>query len=232
MKDPAESAGPDFPLEEQLQKHLPGLRAFVAGRVDRLVHAKESNADIVQSVCREVLEHIDRFEHRSEAGFKQWLYRTAERKIIDRYRYYTADKRDAGRELPPSASEPSTDGDLLAAALRDAQRGGPTPSHEAIAREELLRTSRAFEGLPPIYREVILLSRVHGVPHADIAKRLGKTEGAVRNLLYRGLGALTDRLAEGSAEAAAASAEARGERAARRPDETPPPGALRRRSAG
>ena len=232
MGDPAASAGPDgFPLEELLNKHLPGLRAFVASRVDRLVHAKESNADIVQSVCREVLEHIDRFEHRSEAGFKQWLYRTAERKIIDRYRYYTADKRDAARELPPAQSEPSSDGDLLAAALRDAQGGRPTPSHEAIAREELLRTSRAFEGLPPVYREVILLSRVHGVPHAEIAKRLGKTEGAVRNLLYRGLGALTDRLAQGSAEAAAAG-EALRERAARRPDETPPSGALRRRSAG
>lgn len=231
MGDPAASAGPDgFPLEELLNKHLPGLRAFVAGRVDRLVHAKESNADIVQSVCREVLEHIDRFEHRSEAGFKQWLYRTAERKIIDRYRYYTADKRDAARELPPSPSEPSSDGDLLAAALRDAQGGRPTPSHEAIAREELLRTSRAFEGLPAVYREVILLSRVHGVPHAEIARRLGKTEGAVRNLLYRGLGALTDRLAQGSAEAAAAG-EALRERA-RRPDETPPPGALRARSAG
>ena len=53
---------------------------------------------LVQSVCRKVIEHIDRFEHRSEAGFKQWLYRTAERKIIDRYRYYTADKREAARE--------------------------------------------------------------------------------------------------------------------------------------
>jgi RNA polymerase sigma-70 factor, ECF subfamily len=213
-----------FPVEELIARHLPGLRAYVAGRVDRLVHSKESNADIVQSVCREVLEHIARFEHRSEAGFKQWLYRTAERKIIDRYRYYTAEKRDAAREVPPlPTGEASEDADILALALRDAQGGRPTPSHEAIAREELLRTSRAFEGLPPVYREVILLSRVHGMPHAEIAKRLGKSEGAVRNLLYRGLGALTDRLAVPGAPGAAKH-QANG-------DETPPPGALRR-SAG
>ena len=222
---PAPRDPDDFPVEELIARHLPGLRAYVAGRVDRLVHAKESNADIVQSVCREVLEHIDRFEHRSEAGFKQWLYRTAERKIIDRYRYYTADKRDAAREVPPlPAGDASEDGDILALALRDAHGGRPTPSHEAIAREELLRTSRAFEGLPAVYREVILLSRVHGLPHAEIAKRLGKSEGAVRNLLYRGLGALTDRLAAGTApDAAQRQVNA---------DDTPPPGALRRRSAG
>jgi len=187
---PAPRDPDDFPVEELIARHLPGLRAYVAGRVDRLVHAKESNADIVQSVCREVLEHIARFEHRSEAGFKQWLYRTAERKIIDRYRYYTAEKRDA-------------------------------------AREELLRTSRAFEGLPPVYREVILLSRVHGVPHSEIARRLGKSEGAVRNLLYRGLGALTDRLAAGLGDADG------GERArAQAADETPLPDGARRRSGG
>jgi RNA polymerase sigma-70 factor (ECF subfamily) len=221
---PAPRDPDDFPVEQLIAQHLPGLRAYVAGRVDRLVHAKESNADIVQSVCREVLEHIDRFEHRSEAGFKQWLYRTAERKIIDRYRYYTADKRDAAREVPPlPAGDASEDADLLALALRDAHGGRPTPSHEAIAREELLRTSRAFEGLPAVYREVILLSRVHGLPHAEIAKRLGKSEGAVRNLLYRGLGALTDRLAAGAAGSVPHEAAN---------DETPPPGALRRRSAG
>jgi RNA polymerase sigma factor (sigma-70 family) len=212
------AAPDDFPVDALIEKHLPGLRAYVASRVDRLVHAKESNADIVQSVCREVLEHIARFEHRSEAGFKQWLYRTAERKIIDRYRYYTADKRDAAREVPPPPADASEDGNFLAQALHDAAGLRPTPSHEAIAREELLRTSRAFEGLPPVYREVILLSRVHGVPHAEIARKLGKSEGAVRNLLYRGLGALTDRLANG-VEAGAVPAV----------DETPPPAEAARR---
>jgi len=217
-RKPAPDAPDDFPIEALIEKHLPGLRAYVASRVDRLVHSKESNADIVQSVCREVLEHIDRFAHRSEAGFKQWLYRTAERKIIDRYRYYTAEKRDASREVPPPPEGASDDGGLLAQALHEAAGLRPTPSHEAIAREELLRTSRAFEGLPAVYREVILLSRVHGMPHAEIARRLGKSEGAVRNLLYRGLGALTDRLANGEGDRTAKAAA----------DETPPEAARRR----
>ena len=195
---------------ELISTHLPGLRAYVAVRVDRLVDARESRADIVQSVCREVLEHMHRFVHGSEDEFRQWLYRTAERKIIDRYRYWKAEKRDAARDrpqfphegLPQDWDEPAT--------------GRASPSEEAIAREELVRTSRAFDELPAHYREVIVLSRLSGLPHAEIAQRLGKSEGAVRNLLYRGLAALTDRLR-------AADAARAGEASQFGPAPTPPP---------
>ena len=178
---------PDVDLDVMLTRHLPALRNYVRGRVDRLVAAKESSADLVQSVCREVIEHIDRFEHRSEAGFRQWLYRTAERKIIDRFRYYTADKRDAGRE---TRADDLADG----GAIHDTRGLFYTPSHDAIVREELGAAASAFDGLPDHYQQVIIMSRVQGLTHAQIAKRIGRSEGAVRNLLYRGLAAISDAL--------------------------------------
>jgi RNA polymerase sigma factor (sigma-70 family) len=171
-------------MEEMLEKHLPALRAWIRHRSDRLVASKESSSDLAQSVCREVIEHIGRFEHKSEEGFKQWLYRTAERKIIDRYRYYTAGKREASREQADNGDGPVDPVHLLF----------PTPSQDAIAREELAAAERAFSRLPEHYREVILLSRVKGLSHAEIAQRLGRSEGAVRNLLYRGLAAISDEL--------------------------------------
>ncbi len=174
----------ELPLDDMLEEHLPALQAYVRGRVDRLVQAKESSSDLVQSVCREVIEHIDRFEHRSAAGFKQWLYRTAERKIIDRFRYYTAEKRNAAREAP----------DLSQSLLADARGLFYTPSHDAMMREELVRAQAAFEKLPDHYQQVIVLSRLQGFSHAQIAEHLGRTEGAVRNLLYRGLAAISDAL--------------------------------------
>jgi RNA polymerase sigma factor (sigma-70 family) len=178
---------PDVDLDVMLSRHLPALRNYVRGRVDRLVAAKESSADLVQSVCREVIEHIDRFEHRSEAGFRQWLYRTAERKIIDRFRYYTADKRDAGRE---TRSDDLPDG----GAIHDTRGLFYTPSHDAMVREELHAATSAFDALPEHYRQVIILSRMQGMTHAHIAERIGRSEGAVRNLLYRGLAAISDAL--------------------------------------
>ena len=188
--DEVEARGEDsLDVEGMIEQHLPGLRAYVRLRSDRLLRAKESESDLVQSVCREVLEHAERFQHRSEAGFRQWLYRTAERKIIDRFRYYNAEKRSAGREVA------GADLGLEDSGLLQAYGGLVTPSRDAMAREELHRVEAAFERLPADYREIIVLARIVGLPHADIAKQLGRTPSSIRNALYRGLALLADDLA-------------------------------------
>jgi len=58
-------------------------------------HCTEETVDLVQSVCREVLQHRERFAHPEERGFQRWLYRTALRKIAHRAEYWRAAKRDA-----------------------------------------------------------------------------------------------------------------------------------------
>ncbi|HTE05059.1 MAG TPA: sigma-70 family RNA polymerase sigma factor [Planctomycetota bacterium] len=177
----AATAADTMDLDAMLTAHLPALRAYVRHRADRLVSRKESVSDLVQSVCREVIEHLDRYEHPSAEGFRQWLFRTAERKIIDRYRYYTAEKRDAGREIDEGT--PTTPPALFL-----------TPSRDAIGREDLAAAEAAFARLSGPAQEVIMLSRVQGLSHAEIAQRMQRSEGAVRNLLYRGLAAISDAL--------------------------------------
>lgn len=186
----AAATGDGNAVEQLLERHMPGLRAFVRLRADRVVRAKESSSDLVQSVCREVLEHMDRFQYRSETGFKQWLYRTAERKIIDRFRYYNAAKRAANREVLDGGSD-SGDGDSDSDLL-DSYRSFYTPSHDAMVREELRQVESAFDRLPADYREIITLSRIVGLSNARIAEEMGRTEASVRNALYRGLALLSD----------------------------------------
>ena len=77
--------------EEDLRKRL---------RAGEFVRARESSSDLVQSVCREVLANIGRFQHPSESAFKQWLFREALRKIVDRRDYWLAEKREVLREVP------------------------------------------------------------------------------------------------------------------------------------
>ena len=167
---------PPLPLDELLERHLPELRAYLRRRARGLLAARESASDLAQSVCREVIEHVDRFEHGAEESFRAWLYRTAERKLVDRYRYYTATKRDGVRVEEDGDGNGSSRLPLPA-----------TPSHQAVAREELAAAEAALARLEPAQREAILLSRVEGLPHAEIARRMGRSEGAVRNLVYRGL---------------------------------------------
>jgi RNA polymerase sigma-70 factor (ECF subfamily) len=173
-------------VEVLLQRYLPGLHAFVRLRAGQLVGAKESSSDLVQSVCREVLEHIETFRYPSEGAFKHWLYTTALRKILHKHEYYRAEKRDVLREVQQSSGSNSS-GD---AAALNAYQTFSSPSGQAIVREELERIELAFEKLPDEYREVIVLAKVVGLSRSEIGERIGKSEGAVRILLHRALARL------------------------------------------
>ena len=174
-------------MEELLSQHLPELHHFVRLRAGKLILAKEEGSDLVQSTCREILQHLDRFRYENEEAFKKWLYATALRKILDRARYYGAEKRDAAREAAPARDDGSRGG---AGQLAENYKTFATPSQDAMSREELERVQEAFVLLPEDYREVIVLARVAGHPHAEIAERMKRSPGAVRVLLSRALARL------------------------------------------
>lgn len=182
-------------LAELLQKHLPGLRAYLRLEAGQLVRAKESCSDLVQSVCREVLADVGSFEYRGEAAFRHWLYTAALRKVMDRNRYWNQDKRDAAREA-------SLDGECRdsddASRMLEQYGGFYTPSHDASMKEQLARLERAFDTLPAEYRQVVTLARIVGLPHREIAAQLGKTEVATRHLLARAMARLSTILDDGA----------------------------------
>ena len=94
------SVGGTVATDELLARLLPELRAFVRLRAGPRILEKESDDDLVQSVCREVLQDLSGFEYRGMPGFKKWLYTTALRKICDKAKFYGRQMRDAAREEP------------------------------------------------------------------------------------------------------------------------------------
>lgn len=180
------AAGDRGALDELLRRLLPGLRAFVRLRASPIVRAHEQSEDLVQSTCREALANLDRFRHGGEAGFRRWLYATALRKVLNRDEHWRAGKRDAR----PEAAPPTRASEAETVALLEQYRRFSTPSQKAIAREELERVEAAFAKLSGDQREVILLARVGGLPHAEIAAAMNRSEIAVRTLLHRALARL------------------------------------------
>ena len=176
----------ELDVDRLLAENLPRLRGFVRLRAGAMVRAMEGDSDIVQSVCREVLEHRERFRHGGEEGFRRWLYTSVMRKLGHRADYYRAQKRDQARVR---AFDDEAAGQVL-----EGYRGIATPSGVLRQREELERIEAAFDALPEHYREVITLARIAELPQAEIAAQTGRSEGSVRMLLYRGLERLSELL--------------------------------------
>lgn len=173
------SSGDPAAIESLLAKYLPALDAYVARRTGAALRQKESRSDLVQSVCREVLEDLRsaRFEYRGEAQFRQWLYRTALRKIQGRGRYFGAQRRAAGREVP-IADAPSTERNL---------QHSRTPSRSAARHEELARFRASLQLLDETSRCVVEWAWFDEMPHKDVAAKLGITEAHSRTVLSRAL---------------------------------------------
>lgn len=173
-------------VESLLTQYLPDIERFLRGRAPAQVLAKESGADLAQSVCREVLERLadERFEYRGEPEFRAWLYNAAELKLKNRYRFYHRDRRAPDREVrrAPTSSREGEAESLFRTLF--------TPSQEAIRKEELARFEAALSALTDDEREVIRWFHMEGLSHADIARRRGIQEGHSRTLLSRALARL------------------------------------------
>jgi RNA polymerase sigma-70 factor, ECF subfamily len=167
-------------VEQLLVRNLPNLEAFVRLRMGPVLRSLMTAPDLVQSVCREALEDLGGFEFRGEAPFRHWLFVRAENKLREKHRFHHAEKRDQRKEGPlPDATT------ALAA-----YQSLVTPSKDLEVKEAMRRVEAAFDQLPDDYREAITLHKLCGLSHAEIAERLHKSEGAVRNLVYRGISRL------------------------------------------
>lgn len=186
----AASRGDAESIDQLLQEFLPDLQAYVRRHAGRLALARESSADIVQSICRELLEHLGdgRFQYQGVGPFRKWLYRAALLKISARRRHNGAEARH-----PDLEREGLIQNDSSSPALEPFTVDG-SPSRVAVLHEELDRLRVGLEELPVRYAEVISMAQVDGLAHAEIARRLEITESHSRVLLARALARLASNL--------------------------------------
>ena len=180
------SSGDAGAVEGLLERYLPGLHAFVRLRAGPVLRGKESSSDLVQSVCRELLQNLDRVRYGGEQGFKRWLYTAALRKIVNRAEYWQAERRNVGREV---AMEQDS---ALEVQLLSCYRSFCTPSRVAAEREQVELIERAFQKLSDEHREVITSAYLMGLSRKEIGEQMGRSEGAVRKLLARALAHLSE----------------------------------------
>ncbi|MEM7205471.1 MAG: sigma-70 family RNA polymerase sigma factor [Planctomycetota bacterium] len=178
-------AGDRRALEELLVQQLPSVEAFVRLRTGAALLAREQVEDIVQSVCREALGALSGFEFRGARAFRHWLCQQALHKVADKGRFYKQQRRDVGREVAADGDDGQRLSQIYATMC--------TPSRVMQGKESNAALEAAFAQLPDDYREAITLTRIVGLPYEDVAEAMGRSLGATRNLVYRGIARL-DRL--------------------------------------
>ena len=164
------------------------VRRIIRFRMDRKLRPKLDSVDVVQDALILALGGLQNFTYKNEGDFLRWLSRIAENKLRDIFDKFHADKRDVHKEIPFKKRGRSTEGSSVGAA-------GPmrttTPSVIVCKKEALDKLEKALDKLKLEYKEIIVLKRIEGLSHAEIAERLGKNTGAVRMLLARAMAALT-----------------------------------------
>ncbi len=167
-------------VEQLLGQHLPGLRGFLRRRAPEYVLDKESSEDLAQSVCRDVLEHLEdgRFEIRGDAEFKQWLYDAALWKLRARSKHLKALKREVAREVADVGGEAT---DLFE------PRTSMTPSRIVSTEEQRTAVRNAIAKQEGRDAEILTLAVLEERSHSEIATQLRISESHSRVLLSRAL---------------------------------------------
>ncbi len=159
------------------ENHFERVYAYVSRRVKH----REAAEDVTSEVFHHALANLRRFEWRG-APFGAWLMRIASNAIADRWRRGAREQTDALTDDPASAE--------------------PSPEEIEI-REQLFRL---VQKLPVEQRKVVQMRFAEEKSIREIAQALGRTEGAVKQLQFRGIQTLREEAARASGGKAAGKA--------------------------
>ncbi len=168
-------------FEDLYRLYSARLAGAVRKSLGNRLRARMENEDLVQSVWKDVLPDLDAFEYRGQDSFFRWLCARIVRKIQDKGRYYGREKRDAAREQPiDGGASPPGGGRVLPAS-------DPTPSEAAMRHENVEKLMELLDHLPDNQRQTLVFRLRDNKSFEEIAGKLGRSEGAVRQLYYRAL---------------------------------------------
>jgi RNA polymerase sigma-70 factor (ECF subfamily) len=180
---------------ERLGRYRDWLRLLAQVQLERRLQAKFDASDVVQQALLEACRALPQFRGSTEAELLAWLRQVLAHALAHEVRRYRGtQQRDAGREvsLEGELAESSRRlNDLLAAP-------DPSPSHQAVQREQGVVLADVLARLPDDYRDVIVLRDLEGLSHEEVARRMDRSVGAVRMLWVRALARLRRELDDGT----------------------------------
>jgi RNA polymerase sigma-70 factor (ECF subfamily) len=138
--------------------------------ITRRVQDRSEAEDLTAEVFHHALANLKRFEWRG-IPFSAWLYRIAANLISDRW-------HRSGREVSDETQI-------------ELAQASPTEIEEVERRATIFRL---VDDLPPDQKQVLVLRFVEEKSIKEVARKIGKTEGAVKQLQFRAVSNLRARM--------------------------------------
>lgn len=157
-------AGDRQSFDELVKSIESRLRSAVEVQVQRDGNLVEVD-EVVQETIVHAYQSICRFEWQGEDSFFHWLCGISRNIIL---RLAKRSRRDRKLQVP-----------------EEIPASGPSPSRILRRGERFDRLQQAVSKLPPDYREVLRLSRIERLKIKEIARRMDRSEFAVKHLMAR-----------------------------------------------
>jgi RNA polymerase sigma-70 factor (ECF subfamily) len=178
-------AGQAESLGALLERYRDYLQLLAQAQLGDRLRARANPSDLVQETFLQASRHFGQFRGTSEEEWRGWLRRILRRRLLRLVRkHLAARKRAAGREVAfapegSTAAPPGGQGALVSP--------HSSPSAQAGRREVAALVADRLARLPAPYRDVLVLRHLQGLGFPEVARRMGRSPGAVRILWLRAL---------------------------------------------
>jgi RNA polymerase sigma-70 factor (ECF subfamily) len=184
-------------LGQLLEAYRPYLLQIANDELDSNLRGKAGGSDLVQQTYLEANQDIAGFRGRSEAELIVWLRRILMHNLANfRRQFRTNGKRDIRREMPIG------NGDSSGAGFGELPGEAPSPSDQALAREQDETLEQALARLPDDYRQAIVMRHQQHQSFAAIGAAMDRSADAARKLWARAIEALEMQLGRSSQSSA------------------------------
>jgi len=188
-------AGDQMALEKLLWLVYDRLERFLDRDLPQEFQSIISTEDVIQETYVDVCAGIARFELRGQNSFFNWCATIARHRLLDKIKAQRAVKR-GGRVTAIGQTDPTTDS--MAGLIDRVACDELSPSGVVDRMEARRVVTVALSALKDDYRIALTRRYLEGLPIADIAREMERTERAIQMLCNRGLKKLRDALGNSS----------------------------------
>jgi RNA polymerase sigma-70 factor (ECF subfamily) len=178
------------PAPLPLEHYREYLRLLARLQLDPRLRGQLDPSDIAQQTLLKAHERFDQFRGQSDEELRAWLRAILARTLVDAVRKFGRQKGDRAQSLEAALEQSSARLEVFLASEES------SPHDKALRAERLLGLAEALGRLPEDQRTAVELRYLSGLAVPDVAQQMGRSTVSVTGLLYRGMKALRDLMAD------------------------------------